>query len=153
MILCYRGCKYRQPLRLQRIVTPSALKNIRTGKYRGVSYKFYRSPETGYKLKYRVRYRGAYVRSEGIDLDLELMVAAAQIQKTIERLQESGMSLDEARDNAVKQIVAQVRRNPYKKKDLLVWGQSLDDPNLDELVKTTVNRAIISVVSSLSVSN
>jgi hypothetical protein len=146
MLLSYRGCKYRQQPRLLRVLNSSSRKNLRIGKYRGVAYQFYRAPEEGYKLKHRVRYRGAYVRSSEILLDRDLNKAALQIQQMVEALQANGMSIDDARDLVAKQIVAQVRRNPYRRKDLLVWGQSLGDSQIDDVVKSAINTAMIAIV-------
>jgi hypothetical protein len=146
MLLSYRGCQYAPQPRLTRILNSSTIKNLRDATYRGVRYQLYRAPETGYKMKHRVRYRGAYVRSQTIDLDRDLNTAALQIRRMVDELQANGMNLDEARDVVIKQIVSQVRRNPYKKKDLLAWGQSLGDSQIDDVVKNAVNTAMISIM-------
>jgi Domain of unknown function (DUF4278) len=144
MILCYRGCQYNKIFTIPKVLNFSA-KNLHQGKYRGVRYQVYRRPEAPQKLKYKVRYRGAYIKRDSIDLNQDLTAAALQIQNTIDRLYENGMNIEDATETVAQQIITRVRLNPYQKKNLLIWGQSLGNITVTDPVKTTVNRAMIAV--------
>ncbi len=143
MILCYRGCKYHK-IHIPQILNFSA-KHLHQGVYRGVRCQVYRRPEPPQKLKYKVRYRGAYVKRDVIDLNQDLTAAAAQIQSTIDRLYENGMNIEDAIETVAQQIITRVRLNPAQKKNLLIWGQSLGNLIVADPVKATVNRAMIAI--------
>jgi hypothetical protein len=145
MPLYYRGCPYEQKPRFTRIINSSSRKYIHAAKHRGTFHELYRAPEAPYK-KHQFKYRGNYVRSQEIDLNQNLAAAAIQIENVLNELQNGGMNIDEGRDFIVKEIAGHIRNNPHQKKKILDWGQSLSNSEVNETVKTTVNRVLTSVI-------
>lgn len=145
MILCYKGCKYERKIFTKNIEIKSS-QNIRTVKYRGITYRLYQVPTLPSKLKYQVRYRGTYLRSESIDLSQELTSGVIQIYSILERMQSNGITCELAQAEVVKMIIDQAQYNPNKKKELMTWGRELSDASIDNTIKSIINHAIIKII-------
>jgi hypothetical protein len=85
---------------------------------------------------------GNYIQGDYIDISQDLAQASAQIQDLIEQLQKRGLTVDNAKEQVAKDIVAQAQVDPKMRDKLLKWSQSLGEATVSDVVKSAIKLAI-----------
>ena len=85
---------------------------------------------------------GNYIQGDYIDISQDLAQASVQIQDLIEQLQKRGVTVDEAKEQVAKDIVAQAQVDPKMRDKLLKWSQSLGEATVSDVVKSAIKLAI-----------
>lgn len=85
---------------------------------------------------------GTYIQGNYISMSQDLTQAAEQIQALLKKLQDQGVSVDDAQVYVSEEMASQAKQNPNMKDKLLKWGQSLGDATVSDVVKGVVKLAI-----------
>jgi hypothetical protein len=72
----------------------------------------------------------------------DLTSVAAQIQSSIEHLQQQGKSPEDAEKQVAQDIATQAQHNPADREKLIKWGQSISTATVTDVVKGVVKLAI-----------